>query len=471
MMASAIRDPLYRAALTVANQDVLGIGQWCLRCHSPTSYVQGHGVPTDGSALDDVDRAGVSCEACHRTRTDAGLIGNAQLTFEPSFTVYGPYANVASPAHTGVQDPAVSQSSLCGQCHEVRNPVLKRAGTQRPFPLDTTYSEWLASAYASGTGAKTCQGCHMVRETQDLPVAKDGPVRPTPSRHAFVGGNVWGLDAVRAAAAPGELDGLDAAFAANRAAALQNLAAAADVQVLLPEGPLPVDTDVEVKVRVFNRTGHKLPTGYADGRRVFVELRVNDQVVSGAYDGDAGVLVTDPQLAVFEAVHGRSDGGLDHLALHDTILKDTRIVPLGFVPDEDTAPLGIDFLRDQDGGSLGAVEWTYRVRFPGAALAAGTGTVEARLFHQATTREYVEALGAANLTDDTGDLLRSIWESTGRAAPVLMTSASVSAPLTQASGVTGSCACQATGGGAALVPAVLLLLGVVSRRRRASSGR
>ena len=309
MMASAIRDPLYQAALTVANQDVLGIGQWCLRCHSPTSYVQGHGLPTDGSALDAVDRAGVSCEACHRTRTDAGLIGNAQLTFEPSFTVFGPYTHVDSPAHTGVQDPAVSQSSLCGQCHEVRNPVLGRAGTRRPFPLDTTYSEWLHSAYSTGAGAKTCQGCHMVRETEDLPLAKQGPVRPTPSRHAFVGGNVWGLDAVRAAAAPGDLDGLDAAFAANRAAALQNLAAAADVQVLLPDGPLPVDTDVLVKVRVLNRTGHKLPTGYADGRRVFLELRVNDQVVSGAYDGDAGALVSDPQLAVFEAVHGRSDGG------------------------------------------------------------------------------------------------------------------------------------------------------------------
>ena len=104
----------------------------------------------------------MSCEACHRTRTDAGLIGNAQLTFEPSFTVYGPYPNVQSPAHNGVQDLAVSQSSLCGQCHEVRNPVLKRAGTQRAFPLDTTYSEWLQSAYASGPGAKTCQACHMV---------------------------------------------------------------------------------------------------------------------------------------------------------------------------------------------------------------------------------------------------------------------------------------------------------------------
>jgi MYXO-CTERM domain-containing protein len=466
MMANAIRDPLYQAALTIANQDVLGIGQWCLRCHSPTSYVQGHGLPTDGSALDGVDRAGVSCEVCHRTRTDAGVIGNAQLTFDLSFTVFGPYPNVDSPAHTGVEDPAVSQSSLCGQCHEVRNPVLKRAGTQRQFPLDTTYSEWLHSAYSTGSGAKTCQACHMVRETSNLPVAKGGPDRTTPSRHAFVGGNVWGLDAVRAAAAPDELDGLDAAFAANRAAALQNLAAAADVQVLLPDGPLPVETDVQVKVRVFNRTGHKLPTGYADGRRVFLELRVNDQVVSGAYDGDAGTLLPDPQVAVFEAVHARSDGGLDHLALHDTILKDTRIEPLGFGPDEDTTPVGITFLRDAAGGAMGAAEWTYRIRVPGSALAAGTATVEARLFHQATTREYVEALAAANGTDGKGDQLHDIWESTGRAAPVLMTSASVSAPLTQATGVTGSCACRSTGGSAAVLPALAVLLAWAARRRR-----
>ncbi len=466
MMASAIRDPLYQAALTVANQDVLGIGQWCLRCHSPTSYVQGHGLPADGTALDAVDRAGVSCEACHRTRTDAGVIGNAQLTFEPSFTVFGPYPNVDSPAHTGVLDPAVSQSSLCGQCHEVRNPVLKRAGTQRAFPLDTTYSEWLQSAYSGGASPKTCQSCHMLREMASLPVAKDGPSRPTPSRHAFVGGNVWGLDAVRAAAAPGELAGLDAAFAANRAAALDNLAGAAEVQVLLPGATLPVETEVEVKVRVFNRTGHKLPTGYADGRRVFLELRVDGQVVSGAYDGDAGVLVSDPQLAVFEAVHARRDGGLDHLALHDTILKDTRIEPLGFHPDEDTAPVGITFLRDADGGAMGAVEWTYRVRLPASALAAGSTTVEARLYHQATTREYVEALAAANLTDGKGDTLQAIWEATGRAAPVLMKTARASAQLTQGGDVAGSCGCRSTSGSAAVLPALVLLLAWGARRRR-----
>src|SRR5262249_24125711 len=229
------------------------------------------------------------------TRTDAGVIGNAQLTFELSFTAHGPYDNVDSPAHLGLLDPAVSQSSLCGQCHQVHNPGIRRAGTQRPFPLDTTYSECLQSADSGGSDPKSCQSCHMVRESGSLVVAVGGPPRTSPSRHAFVGGNVWGLDAIRAAGPASELDGRDAAFAANRAAALQNLAAAADVQVLLPDGPLPVDTDVQVKVRVFNRTGHKLPTGYADGRRVFLELRVNDQVVSGAYDGDAGMLVPDPQ--------------------------------------------------------------------------------------------------------------------------------------------------------------------------------
>jgi len=464
MMANAIRDPLYQAALTVANQDVLGIGQWCLRCHSPTSYVQGHGVPVDGSALDAVDRAGVSCEACHRTRTDAGVIGNAQLTFEPSFTVYGPYASAESPAHAAVLDPAVSESRLCGQCHEVHNPVIERKGVpvSAPFPLDTTYSEWLQSAYATGPDSKSCQSCHMLPEQGSLPVAKDGPLRTAPSRHAFVGGNVWGLDAVRAAA-PAELAGLDAAFAANRAAALSNLQQAARLEVLLPEGGLPVETESLLKVRVYNLTGHKLPTGYADGRRVFLELRVNGEVVSGAYDADAGALLADPQLAVFEAVHGRADGGLDHLALHDTILKDTRIEPLGFQPGQDTMPVGITFLRDTDGGAMGAAEWNYRVNFP-AALLGTSVTIEARLYHQATTREYVEALAAANLTDGKGEALLGIWEDTGRAAPVLMATAQVSAQLT--ADVSGGCGCHATGGTAAIVPGLALFLGWLARRRK-----
>ena len=116
---------------------------------------------------------------------------------------------------------------------------------------------------------------------------------------------------------------------------------------------------------------------------------------------------------------------------------------------------------------MGAVEWTYRVRLPASALAAGSATVEARLFHQATTREYVEALAAANVTDGKGDQLHAIWETTGRAAPVLMTSTRVSASLTQGGDVVGGCGCRSTSG-AAVLPALLVLLAWGAARRRTS---
>ncbi len=43
MMANAARDPLMYAALAVANNDVPPIGgDFCLRCHSPAGFTQGH---------------------------------------------------------------------------------------------------------------------------------------------------------------------------------------------------------------------------------------------------------------------------------------------------------------------------------------------------------------------------------------------------------------------------------------------
>src|SRR5262249_28968398 len=194
---------------------------------------------------------------------------------------------------------------------------------------------------------------------------------------------------------------------------------------------------------------------------------IGDQVVSGRYDTTAGDLVRDPQVAVFEAVHGRADGGLDHLALHDTIFKDTRIEPLGFQPDEDTQPVGIAFLKGADGRALGAGGGPPGGPSP-AELAGDAGVVTAKLFHQATTRDYVEALAQANATDSTGTQLLSIWNSTGQAAPVEMTRASQAVALVSIgeSEVTGSCGCHATSGSAAVVPALAVLLGLALRRRR-----
>ncbi len=66
MMAQAMRDPIYLACLTVANQDAPDVGDLCIRCHSPGGWLEGRSTPTDGSALTAADRESVHCEVCHR---------------------------------------------------------------------------------------------------------------------------------------------------------------------------------------------------------------------------------------------------------------------------------------------------------------------------------------------------------------------------------------------------------------------
>jgi hypothetical protein len=87
MMANATRDPLFFAALDIANNDVPGVGDYCLRCHTPRGWLMGHVVkpgfgppndPVKGAAAcllngtydapDDLnsDMGGVTCHFCHR---------------------------------------------------------------------------------------------------------------------------------------------------------------------------------------------------------------------------------------------------------------------------------------------------------------------------------------------------------------------------------------------------------------------
>src|SRR5688572_31484046 len=54
MMANSLRDPLYLAAVSVAESDEpakaageVGLGQWCVRCHSPVAYLSGNTSPLD----------------------------------------------------------------------------------------------------------------------------------------------------------------------------------------------------------------------------------------------------------------------------------------------------------------------------------------------------------------------------------------------------------------------------------------
>src|SRR5262249_1177411 len=108
-------------------------------------------------------------------------------------------------------------------------------------------------------------------------------------------------------------------------------------------------------VRLTNLTGHKLPTGYPEGRRVYLEValvltKTATMTISGAWDPATGNLVDDPQLKTYETLHGRVDidnpDGVrtHHVAMMNQIPSDTRIPPEGFAPSyPDMVPSGRDY--------------------------------------------------------------------------------------------------------------------------------
>jgi hypothetical protein len=118
-----------------------------------------------------------------------------------------------------------------------------------------------------------------------------------------------------------------------------------------------------------------------------------------------------------------------HFILQDQVLEDTRLPPRGFVPSEETMPVGRIYPKlppvDPDaGGPAVLAHWddaSYELVLPRAA--AGAAVIRARLLYQTTSREYVEFLERENKTDEYGRKMLDIWQRYDRAPPFEMASA------------------------------------------------
>lgn len=449
MMGNAARDPVFFAALTVANQDTPGVGTYCLRCHSPIAFVRGHATPPDGSAFDEVDEQGIGCDTCHRMEESpvAGptpyLVSNAQIFYDLDERKRGPYVACAdepmnpdcanSPAHEVIQRTSLGDSSLCGQCHEVTNPDRKLRDelgveTAFEFPLDTTYTEWQNSAFSTGAEALSCQDCHMMRKPGEYPLTSffNAKKRPNVRTHVFVGGNHWGIEAVMNAN-PDRAASFPESFAVAKAATLGMLASATKLTVTGLEGtPKPGDT-INLAVKVENLSGHKFPSGYAETRRawlsvVLVDAEGKERALLGGYDVMSGEIAETPPTRIYRALHGAWNGTTaeveEHLSLHDSVVSDSRIPPKGFVPTVTTAVKGPIDYADGEGGFRNFDEAPLVVTLPTDLV--GKQTLEVRVNYQSMTVEYVKFLQAENVTDTRGDDLARIFDETGRAAPLVI---------------------------------------------------
>jgi fibronectin type 3 domain-containing protein len=294
----------------------------------------------------------------------------------------------------------VEKAEFCGSCHELTVPVLNHG-----MPEQRTFSEWKFSAFGQeGPDHRTCQSCHMPRLSHEYsdgaPVTLNAdPVvsgwypyaksRTNTAVHKLAGANrdlpmimkelypevdfevigggegangVWVSTGNDPRIFPGMLSTRDSMWDRNQRNTEISLHDGVDIQIV--NGPTwnAIAQKWEVQVKVINNTGHRIPSGYPDGRRLWISLEVQDNTgavvyESGHYDPDTATLFTDGSMAglnralspviddannavmIYERVTGTcTDDGLGNLIgctpslslLNDTILFDNRIPPYGF---------------------------------------------------------------------------------------------------------------------------------------------
>jgi hypothetical protein len=538
MMGNTARDPSVFATLNIANQDLIDyfnslsatekdafrtkhkltatearnedllpvVADVCLRCHMPAGWLEGHSEPPTAAfphlkgqfwgaafleesvtnpvnllAESEAEMEGVQCAFCHRItsgQTRGSLFdGSSLMAGNGGFFVdqdAGPTIDIQDGSFTKTAD-------MCGTCHDVTNPIIKTKtdvdvdgdGTREVpdmlHPMERTYSEWYWSGYRDTTGCKDCHKPMQFKGAQTwlLYPGIDSLWGAIDAKWTDIIGPIYDVPAngTRTAA-------LRAAVATNRAF----MKTAAKVQILgAPISAMP-GGKVKVKVKVTNLTGHKLPTGFAEGRQMWIHLqaRRGDGTLfweNGALDANGGLIDRDT-VKVYEQeilaegypfvdaqakdLNGDGDNtDADeiekaqhfHFALMNKIIKDNRIPPKGYNKKAYQAD-GAFIIPENayaDGQNWDITQYTIDV----PADVQGTIQITATLKYQTFNKEYAEFLRdhdneptvadggrARNLptgtpfalanpgVDNWGETLHKLWEDADQGLPVTMAAAS-----------------------------------------------
>jgi hypothetical protein len=473
-----------------------------------------------------------------------GYYGSGMESLSGGNAKLGPYSDAAA-KHQFMQSRFHRDTDYCGTCHDVSNPAVGdlahnngRQSTADPIvasgvlgsPLDTKAAfnnfpyqygvvERTFSEYYSGTLSKTlvsnyanlpadlkagavkaafdssggnykdgsaryfsCQTCHM-RAVTGYGANKAGiPLRQDLPLHDMTGGNYWMPDAILYQNANLTLrlgGGLTAiqinAIKAGKDRAIQQLNLAAS---------LSVSSNM---IKVTNLTGHKLISGYPEGRRMWLNIKWYDAGgvlirEDGKYDVVASVNGTpvksivnlnDPNTKIYEAHYGmtqewanqllglgyaasmplsfdRVTGAVNytlgqlaaqapgtyhetfHFVLNNTVAKDNRIPPYGMTYEEARKRNALPVPADQYGNPAANGTYDY---WDNVALNSPAGAAYAtiNLMYQPTSWEYIQFLYLANNKSNAflaaeGDNLLAAWLNTGMAEPMVMASTTWGTP-------------------------------------------
>ena len=481
-MGNAGRDPIFWATLTIAEQDLDGVGDLCIRCHSSGGWMGGRSTPTDGSGLAASDEDGIDCDTCHQmTNPDVAehvgvmndpFIANQGDNLDPvqaleayygsgmyflsnDFGKLGPYSEGDAVArHNFTESNFHRDVDFCGTCHDVSNPAVGQlapnAGTQPGAPgvvrseevgypinpnltpndpnildgmaafnnppyaygiVERTFSEYKSSpfgtddvearilvdefytklpadlqdprgalyaAYMASTTNGTrsanyvddatnpdetskryfsCQTCHMSAITGRGADKNNAPNRLDQPMHDQTGGNYWVAPLIQYQDIQGTLR-LGGGLTALQIEAMNDAALRAG-EHLTQAGTLDVNGDL---VRITNMTGHKLISGYPEGRRMWLNIKwydVNGAEIIGEEVGEwgpLGVTITNPKDGTtFDpwSIVDIDDPRLKVYEVHPAITQDWANILVAVLPYHQDTPIGFDRLSGAVDGTLG----------------------------------------------------------------------------------------------------------------------
>jgi hypothetical protein len=440
---------------------------------------------------------------------------SGQYFVDPSSAKRGPFFD-ANAKHKMYYSRYNKSKDFCITCHDVSNPVLanvlispglperQAAGTY--FHIERTASEFQLGAYGSG-GAPTsipgiptankCQDCHMRDVTGKGCKLSGVPTRSDLPLHDLTGGNQW-LSKILASADLGSpnydpynyaiLSGAKYTGATIDVAGLQGLGTALiagsdrAVQQILLAATLSVtsETSSAVNLRVRNNTGHKLTSGFPEGRKMFLNVKFYDAAgaliseinpyeplvtIQNAQGDDVyvsgGTLRKDRDDLVWESEMSSSLTGESmtfHVGLATDRWKDNRVPPKGF----DTARMYERLIQPRWNGAdapnyFTAAEYAGGYDDVTVSKPAGAASWYATLYYQTVGIELIEFLrdeingtGTPTLTSPTpsgepnayivqtdpffanlkgwGHAIWDLWLHNGGSAPVAMASAGMAPP-------------------------------------------
>jgi len=217
---------------------VAGVKAGCNGCHAPLAFLAGD-IPPQRVSAGTRANEGVSCDLCHSiTGFEGEVPHNFNWVVEPGTTVQGARGGTDSPFHEIAVNPFLKTAEFCGTCHNEKDPFGQW--------VKSTHLEWQESPQAKA--GIVCQDCHMPAAPGNSAPEMGGEERPDVRWHLFHGAHD-----------PGKLAG------------------AVEVRLHARETELKRgDVAVLVATVVNAKAGHKVPSGSAEERAVWLHVEARD---------------------------------------------------------------------------------------------------------------------------------------------------------------------------------------------------